>query len=143
MKTCPNCNQTKDLSGFYKEKEGAGGYRKICKICRDKQCVEYRAKNRIKVNARYRTYNKKNYQKLRLMRYKLTPEQYNLMLSNQKNLCAICYKPPSGRYPLAVDHNHSTGKARELLCHRCNHSLAILEDPELLPKCIAYLEKHK
>lgn len=142
MKTCPNCNKTKSLEDFYKEKECAGGYRKICKLCRDIEVNAYRKKNRLKINARYRAYNKKHYQKLRLMRYKLKEEQYDKMLLNQNNLCALCFKPPVGRYPLAIDHDHQTGIVRGLLCHSCNRAMVVVDNPEMLERCINYRRKY-
>jgi len=45
---------------------------------------------------------------------------------------------------LAVDHNHDTGKVRELLCNTCNNGLGCFkDDPKLLQSAIKYLNKHK
>jgi len=64
----------------------------------------------------------------------------------QKGLCAICGKPASGgarEKRLFVDHRHSTGEIRELLCHNCNSGLGyFFENPEVLRAAIAYVEKH-
>lgn len=44
---------------------------------------------------------------------------------------------------MEVDHNHQTGAARALLCSRCNGGLGLFEDdPALMRRGIAYLEKH-
>jgi hypothetical protein len=51
--------------------------------------------------------------------YGLTPEAYDSLLSSQSGLCAICRRPP-GKRRLAVDHDHTTGAVRALLCHACN-----------------------
>ena len=75
--------------------------------------------------------------------YDMTPEEYETMLRSQNDACAICRKPPNGK-PLAVDHNHSTGVVRALLCDRCNHALGHLdEDPERARALATYLEAHK
>ncbi len=41
---------------------------------------------------------------------------------------------------LHVDHDHSTGKVRGILCFCCNNALAdFQEDPAVLMKAVAYL----
>jgi hypothetical protein len=81
--------------------------------------------------------------------YDLSPEDYDYFVHLQKNQCAICHKTetrllPSGKIkPLSVDHNHTTGKVRALLCNDCNASLGFCkEDKTLLLNMIAYLEKY-
>lgn len=83
--------------------------------------------------------------------YDFTVEKYEEMVSNQNGLCAICGKPETSvdakagtLKRLAIDHDHSTGKVRELLCWICNSTLGRVDDNiELLYKMIAYLVKHK
>ncbi len=42
---------------------------------------------------------------------------------------------------LMVDHDHTTGEVRGLLCHNCNRAIGLLrEDPERLRRAIEYLE---
>ncbi|NGZ94966.1 MAG: hypothetical protein CV089_02325 [Nitrospira sp. WS110] len=43
------------------------------------------------------------------------------MLETQHGVCAICQKRV--QYHLFVDHDHSTGKVRGLLCGWCNAAL--------------------
>ncbi len=44
---------------------------------------------------------------------------------------------------LIVDHDHETGKIRELLCNRCNVVLGKVDDnAELLLRMVAYLKAH-
>jgi hypothetical protein len=81
--------------------------------------------------------------------YGLDYEDFNKMIVEQNNCCAICDQPEramiNGKVkPLSVDHNHTTGKVRELLCSHCNHTLGhMCESPELLEKAAAYLRKHQ
>lgn len=83
--------------------------------------------------------------------YKITLEEYNQMLLDQNLVCAICKREETsvdkklGKVrDLAVDHCHTTGKVRGLLCWKCNTSLGKFQDSvELLQNAIKYLNKSK
>jgi hypothetical protein len=53
-------------------------------------------------------------------RFGITPEQWRTFYDEQGGACGICKGPQQGGQRLGVDHNHDTGLARGLLCHRCN-----------------------
>jgi hypothetical protein len=67
-------------------------------------------------------------------------EEYEAMLSKQCGACAICKRPsPDGRR-LHIDHDHSTGLVRGLLCHDCNRGLGIFKDSHVILKAaVKYL----
>lgn len=73
---------------------------------------------------------------------------YQSMLKAQGSVCAICGNPERrirhGKLTwLAVDHCHTTGVIRGLLCSPCNQAIGLLRDsPEVLRKAAAYLERH-
>ena len=74
--------------------------------------------------------------------YGITIEEYMAMTEQQQNLCALCGGPPQKK-ALAVDHDHDTGRVRELLCLKCNAGLGSFNDDlKVLRKAVAYLEKH-
>ena len=83
-----------------------------------------------------------------LRRRGLTIEQFAEMLRIQQNRCAICgdLPDPNGikaASRLHVDHNHTTGLVRALLCGRCNQGLGYFrDDPSLLHLAADYLERH-
>ena len=83
------------------------------------------------------------------LKFKMTIDDYENMVKEQKGLCAICHKPESkivnGKIILlAIDHNHKTGKVRGLLCYSCNIGIGHLRDnPELLRLAAKYLEEYK
>lgn len=54
------------------------------------------------------------------LKYGITLEQYARMFLRQGGGCALCSVPPKTR-ALHVDHDHTTGRVRGLLCFRCNH----------------------
>jgi len=76
---------------------------------------------------------------------------YQQLLELQDNNCAICRKGESiidnsTKKPraLAVDHCHTTGKTRGLLCSFCNTGLGLFrDDPEILEQAKNYLEQHR
>lgn len=76
--------------------------------------------------------NEKTKEKARAKRlmdnYKLTIEQYDKILAYQGGVCYACHQaePVKGRR-LSVDHDHTTGEVRGLLCSRCNPILGKLE----------------
>ena len=63
-------------------------------------------------------------------RYGITFETYMDMYEKQLGLCSICQRPEESKNvkSLAVDHNHTTGKIRGLLCMRCNTAIGYLRD---------------
>lgn len=73
-------------------------------------------------------------------KYGITIEQVSEMKFTQKSRCALCGDKFRGEIDVCVDHNHSTGQVRELLCKRCNLGIGQLrEDPQLLLKAHDYL----
>lgn len=71
--------------------------------------------------------------------YGLSTEFYRELLSRQNGQCGICTKPAVLKRH-AVDHCHSSGRVRGLLCFSCNIGLGHFHhDPELLKRAIAYL----
>ena len=90
---------------------------------------QWRERNRDK----QRAYGKKSYHKLKASirdrqrwyqlytKYGITQEEYETMLKRQHGKCAVCNRPPRNNgIRLAVDHCHSTGVIRGLLCNSCN-----------------------
>jgi hypothetical protein len=70
--------------------------------------------------------------------YKLSREEREAMYVRQDGKCAIC--GTDGR--LSVDHNHTTGKVRALLCARCNFYVGIIEG-QYYQQILAYIQKHE
>lgn len=81
-------------------------------------------------------------------KFDLSLDDYEKMLAAQDGVCAICKQPETHKRngkvkALAVDHNHSTGEVRGLLCSDCNTAIGKLrEDPEILMSAVRYLEQH-
>lgn len=88
--------------------------------------------------------------KYKIKKYGLSLNDYDLMVKNQSGLCAICLKPEHQKHRrigeitrLSVDHNHTTGKVRSLLCRTCNLMLGNSGDSScVLRKAADYLDNH-
>ena len=129
----------------------------------EKQCKLASCKRRAKTPAGYcpvhdpekqREYRKNHADRFKgytLKRdYGISLEAYTEMLIKQQGLCAICGTATgsersnnNGRKVLGVDHNHTTGAVRGLLCARCNAGLGnFQENIEWLRKAVDYLESY-
>jgi hypothetical protein len=95
---------------------------------------------------------KENWEKYKSIELKsnfgITYDEYQHMLAEQNGTCAICFQPETCRTNkgklkvLSVDHNHTTGKVRGLLCNRCNQAIGLLlDDPLKADSAAKYLRK--
>ena len=79
-----------------------------------------------------------------LKRYGLTVDEYDNIIKQQSNLCAICYTDFQflSKKKIHIDHDHKTNKVRGILCHNCNAGLGLFKDnPLFLQKAIQYLKE--
>lgn len=67
----------------------------------------------------------------------ITLEQKETLIQSQNGKCKICGNPMVRCY---VDHDHTTGKIRGILCNACNLALGLFRDSlPNLKAAIAYL----
>lgn len=133
VKQCPQCRTEKEAADFYRAKYTKDGRAVWCKAC---ESAKYR--RRYRANPRLLCDQVANARRRRL--YGITPEQFDATLAAQGGVCALCSKPPSARRKFAVDHCHTTGKVRGLLCFACNVALGKFnEDPVLMLKAVGYV----
>ena len=77
--------------------------------------------------------------------YGVSLDEVLALLEAQGGRCAICGSEgfrieKQSRFMLALDHCHSTGRVRGMLCHNCNRALGLLqEDPEVIQKARDYV----
>lgn len=131
-KVCIHCGKTKELENFYYRKD-RGKYMTACKVCHNLQNkARYVANPRKVLDANRIT---------RLRRdYGLTTEDFDTMVTKQNNQCGICGIDLSFGIGPCVDHCHTTGKVRGLLCQKCNSGVGLLnDDPKILRAAIDYL----
>lgn len=142
-KICRRCLVKKPIDQFSVSKQGVRGpiYRTDCKAC----CAERaRAWGKSNPERHARTVFAYNLKTI----YGMTIEEYEKMLFDQDGKCAICREPEKMRkspnstpFRMSVDHCHSGGQIRGLLCNRCNRALGLLgDDVNILRAAISYLE---
>lgn len=130
-KTCASCKGVFPLSSFHRQPRGPMGRHSYCKACANARQRETRIRH-ITPERRRRTQLKH--------RYGLTPEDVDGMLAAQGGRCAICRSVPTRP---VVDHDHTTGAVRGILCHGCNIKLPAAEDTAFLSKARAYLARER
>lgn len=77
--------------------------------------------------------------------YNLTESDYSLMFENQNGCCGICLNPVEYRGKNThIDHCHTSGKVRKILCSNCNTAIGLMKDDvEILKKAIEYIEEYQ
>lgn len=107
------------------------------KIKANERSHSWYIKNVDKVNEYNRQWRARNPEKAKLSHrksclkrnYEITIEEYNQLWKLQNGLCSICNLPEKNKINcLVVDHNHTTGKIRGLLCNKCNTGLGMFEE---------------
>jgi len=136
-KQCSKCRQELPIGDFVRRKltSGAWGHVSWCRPCRNEKAKQDWADGSIR-NSVYRR------------KFGIVIEDYNAMFLAQNSRCAICKtdKPTghgakNGRF--SVDHNHTTGEVRGLLCAGCNTALGgFKDDVEIMKSAIHYIQGH-
>lgn len=152
MKQCKQCKKELDDTYFYHHASTKDKLMTICKECHGLNDKKRREKDPL-FKEKAKGYMKKfrsnpdNKRKIISSAYKtkygITLEEYEQILKEQNNCCYICnIEEGYNNKPLYVDHCHSSGKIRRLLCQHCNTGLGMFKDnPELLIKAADYLKE--
>lgn len=145
MKVCTVCQLERPLTDFYNLKASKDGKAYRCKSCDDLARNKFRSKHRGRHLKAQRERNWKH-------KYGIDREDFERMWSEQKGLCKICSIEMTNveidgvsknqSHTCCVDHDHSTGEVRGLLCARCNKGLGLFDDDvERLLRSIEYLNR--
>lgn len=137
-KTCIICKEVKAIDMF----PSRGGkdkhlYDSRCKNCKYKENTLWRDNNKDKV-LEYRAKDKWTLKK-RCARHSITEQQFWGMYLEQEKRCKIC-KEDIEAEKSAIDHNHTTGEVRGILCTTCNRALGLFRDsPLVIENALDYL----
>jgi len=141
-KVCPTCGEMFAYP--------AGKKQSYCPHCRKVYRRDYYQRRLAdgREHAQRRAYRER-YRAARLRRtYGIDGAEYDALLAAQNGACAICHRPERARgkggvvRDLAVDHRHTTGAVRGLLCGACNAGLAHFgDDAQRLRNALDYLTR--
>ena len=149
-KKCNRCKELKLFEEFGRQDRGKFDLNGRCKKCINEIGILKYKERPEAIKANQKRYHLKNPNARANARanarlkyiFNITLEDYNLMLKYQDFLCAIC-KTPSDKFRrlFDVDHCHSTGKIRGLLCLNCNKGVGLFKDNvATLENAINYLK---
>lgn len=136
-KECTVCGKTKPVSDFHLRSKTQPWPKSACKECHRSRARQYWKNKPLSKEEQ----KEKNLQRS----FGIGLKEYNQMLQEQNNSCAICGKnADSLSRSLAVDHDHTSGKIRGLLCMYCNTALGKFEDNKTnLLNAVSYLERNE
>lgn len=137
---CKVCGEEKPLNQFAKNKICLLGYEHTCRKCATQRAILWERTSRASRKEIYLKYT-----------YGITLKDYEEMRIKQDSKCKICKQSEvvlDKKYgqlrDLSVDHCHTTGKIRGLLCTRCNTAIgSFRDDIDFLKSAIKYLKKAK
>lgn len=155
VKKCTSCEEYKELSEYHNRLASKDGKDYRCKSCVAKAQKKYFEENE-EAKERKIAWNRKRYAELddeakkkvaermrqtqMYRRYGITTEQFEEMNAKQEGKCDICGAVETGA--LCIDHCHTSGNIRGLLCGKCNKALGLLGDTEeAVEKALLYLRK--
>jgi len=154
-KRCSTCKEIQPESAFHVIKK-TGKLRPYCRSCQRLRAARYYAANKASVNAANIAYRRKpeniEAQRARVRNwhyrthYGMSADDKRLMEQAQDNRCAICktHFSEMNQRRIHVDHCHTTGKVRGILCHNCNQVLGQAADKiDVLESAIKYLLHHR
>jgi len=169
-KCCRKCGESLPRGSFHQDGKRIDGLYPWCKQCRrDYMGAQPKLPPKFKTKAEYdvdylaklgaAARDEKSRRSHLWVCFRMTVEEYAVMLASQGGRCAICRTEGPGRSSskhrneygrFAVDHDHtccpgfkSCGSCvRGLLCMQCNTGLgALRDDPKILHAALAYLER--
>jgi hypothetical protein len=137
---CTTCKQSLPSTEFYPHRRARSGLQPNCRKCsrqwhRDRP--DYIRQKNAEFKRKNPTYALDWH---RITTYGVTPDQVSAMRAKQGGVCPGCLRALS-TVRECVDHCHSTGMFRGLLCNDCNISIGRLSDcAKTLRRLADYLE---
>lgn len=138
LKYCPKCKTEKPLELFNKHAKERDGLQRLCRDCQKESNRKYLSTEKGATTTRQAHLRRK---------YSIDLQTYEELLLSQGNKCKICRvdsNPDSRAGYFVIDHNHTTGDIRGLLCTKCNALLGLAQDSEdILERAKQYLQNSR
>lgn len=163
-KTCNTCGVTKEITSFYTfydKRRGRDYTFAKCRSCHLIATNLWSKQNSQKVKdiqSRSQKKNRRKYYLAQVERWrkdwktrtaqrrqwdanhkKTRKELAEILFIDQDKRCAICTSPFADKEKYDIDHSHTTGLVRGLLCRKCNSGLHYLEDASFIKAAQSYL----
>ena len=141
-KLCRSCGVKRPLVDFGPHSKGVHGRQSRCRSCRAASERERYERDRVEILRRQRSSERRrryttDYKRRR--KYGIDSAEVDRLLTLQDGRCAICAEVID---PPCVDHCHTTGAIRGLLCSPCNLGLgSFRDDPDRLTAAANYLRR--
>lgn len=137
-KCCTLCGESKPLEAFHIDQRNKSGRTARCAICRTKAQIALQSTQKQTQPEHYRRWRKSNNYS---SKYGLTLDEVEKKLVLQDSTCPICLcSLEINSY--AVDHCHTTGQVRDLLCASCNKGLGFFyESLPTMERAMQYLKR--
>lgn len=134
---CSSCEEDKDSSEFSKKTKCSRGFSYKCKTCHNKYVKDvWYVKNAQKQKDSSAKWKQENKEQVLATAYKISLEELKTLQLVES--CEICGKVAK----LVIDHDHTTGKVRGMLCTNCNTTLGKAgDDLESIIKFVSYLKR--
>ena len=140
-KICTKCGNEWPITDFFRQRTRGPTKRKsYCKHCAKLEQREWRKKNPDWEKRRYAKEVLATRERHLIRKYGVNLARYDAMFAAQDGRCKVC-KHKKDKV-LDVDHCHTTGVVRGLLCGNCNRMIGYAnDDPTVLREAAAYLEE--
>lgn len=146
-KECATCKNVLDLGQFHKNKACSDGRRMHCKTCLKAKRPRVDA-DRDRDRDRSRTVSRRSWAFDYFLRrcYGIDLIEYAMLFNKQGQRCAACLAAldiNTGDRDVHLDHNHSTGAVRGIVCKKCNSIVGLCgENPVTLARIAQYIRRH-
>ena len=134
-KRCRTCKAVKPVDAFPRDRKRQDGYQTWCKACKQEAQRRDYAADPMKMRERWLK-----------SKFGITQAEFDELLESVGGACQICGRTEGASKwckkegHLAIDHVHTTGEMRGILCDSCNPGIGFFkDDPDLLEKAAAYL----